>query len=277
MKYAVELTRTRLHANARTVPLVRRVVATVVAALVILVPAIVCAQSGDAPDPMATGMPGPSTSPVMSTVVLAGLALLPFLLVVSTSFAKIVVVLSLLRNALGAPTVPPNMVVTALGIALSAYVMAPVAIQIADAAAPLIEADREQLQDIAFLEEAGGEVIEPWRAFLAANSGNAELALFAELRNSEAPEDGADAPLSIALPAFAITELAEAFTIGFLLFLPFLVLDLLVGSVLLSLGMHMLSPTSVSLPFKLLLFVLVGGWMLLSESLVLGYVHPGGL
>jgi type III secretion protein R len=110
-------------------------------------------------------------------------------------------------------------------------------------------------------------------AFLAANAGDAEVAAIARMQGHDVDPE-APLPLTVALPAFTLTELAEAFQIGFLLFLPFLVLDLLVGSVLLSLGMHMLSPTTVSLPFKLLLFVLVEGWLILGEALVVGYTYP---
>ena len=216
-------------------------------------------------------------SPLTTAVALSALALVPFALVIMTSFAKIAVVLSILRSALGTQQVPPNLVITALAIALSAYVMAPVFGQMTQAAEPLLEAERAELQELDRVREAVAEIVEPWRAFLAANSGRAEIELFAGLRGQEPPESIDDVPLGLAIPAFAITELAEAFQIGFLLFLPFLVLDLLVGSVLLSLGMHMLSPTSVSLPFKLLLFVLVNGWIVLSESLVLGYLHPGAV
>lgn len=119
--------------------------------------------------------------------------------------------------------------------------------------------------------------IDPWRRFLALNSGETELAFFYDMHDRQPPEFVEDTPIASALPAFLLTELAEAFQIGFLLFLPFLLVDLLVGSVLLALGMHMLTPTTVSLPFKLLLFVLVQGWILISENLILSYEMVGGL
>lgn len=119
--------------------------------------------------------------------------------------------------------------------------------------------------------------IEPWREFLALNSGETELAFFYEIYDRQPPEYVENTSIASALPAFLLTELAEAFQIGFLLFLPFLLVDLLVGSVLLALGMHMLTPTTVSLPFKLLLFVLVQGWILISENLILSYTTVGGL
>ncbi len=218
---------------------------------------------------------GGSASPIATSVLLGLMALLPFALVMMTSFAKIAIVLSILRSALGTQNVPPNMVISALAVVLSAFIMAPVFQQMADAASPLF-ADDGSIAELEVLTEQVPAVVDPWRHFLAANSGEAELALFAEMRGSAPPSSVDETPMVTAISAFALTELAEAFQIGFLLFLPFLVLDLLVGSVLLSLGMHMLSPTSVSLPFKLLLFVLVNGWILLSENLVLSYTYVGG-
>ena len=233
----------------------------------------ICALAQDA-EPSALAAGGPS--PLITTVLLAALALIPFALVIMTSFAKIAVVLSILRSALGTQNVPPNLVITALAIILSVFVMSPVFSQMWEASGPLFDGEGLVIEDIESAGAIAGQIVEPWREFLAANSGAAEIEMFANLRGADVPEGVSDTPLSLAIPAFAITELAEAFMIGFLLFLPFLVLDLLVGSVLLSLGMHMLSPTSVSLPFKLLLFVLINGWMVLSESLVLGYIQPGG-
>ena len=213
----------------------------------------------------------PASSPLWTAVGLSALALAPFVLVVTTSFAKIAVVFSLLRSALGAPNVPPNSVLAALALILTAYVMAPVAALVAAAAEPLLDLERAPLtvEEARIWVDTLATVAEPLRAFLELNAGAAELEAFARLRGA------APSGWSVVVPAFAITELAEAFQIGFLLYLPFLVLDLLVGSVLLSLGMHMLTPASVSMPFKLLLFVSVNGWLLLSESLVLAYAIPG--
>lgn len=215
-------------------------------------------------------------SPVLTATGLALLGLLPFALVVTTSFAKFAVVLSILRSALGTQNVPPNVVLAALAVILSAYVMAPVFTEMADAAVPLAELTPEEVRDIDAWPDRVRPVLDPLRAFLAANAGEAELALFSDLRGAPPVDVAAELPFSIIVPAFTLTELAEAFQIGFLLFLPFLVLDLLIGSVLLSLGMHMLSPTSVSMPFKLLLFVVVNGWIVLSENMVLGYTYPAG-
>lgn len=216
-------------------------------------------------------------SPLITGIGLALLGLLPFLLVVTTSFAKFAVVLSILRSALGTQNVPPNVVLASLALILSAYVMAPVFSAVGQEVAPMLELSPEEVRDLDAWPDRVERAAAPIRHFLAINSGDAEIELFAELRGHEVPAELSDLPFSVALPAFTITELSEAFQIGFLLFLPFLILDLVVGSVLLSLGMHMLSPTTVSMPFKLLLFVLINGWVVLSQSLVLGYQLPPGL
>lgn len=224
---------------------------------------------------LAQDLASATSSPVWTATWLALLGLLPFVLVVTTSFTKIAVVLSVLRSALGTQNVPPNVVLAALAVMLTGYVMAPVFSEMATATEAALEAtDGSEVSAAHWIENAGA-IAEPLRRFLDANAGDAERALFLRLRDIELAPD-APTPLIVAVPAFAITELSEAFQIGFLLFLPFLVLDLLIGSLLLSLGMHMLSPTSVSMPFKLLLFILVNGWIVLSESLVLGYTYGGG-
>lgn len=240
--------------------------ATVVVALA--VPAVAVAAETS---PLTT-----TASPVSTAALLALLGLLPFVLVVTTSFAKITVVLSVLRSALGTQNVPPNIVLAALAVILSGYVMAPVATEMAAAAGPRLAEGIPAIDDFAGWSVLANATTEPLARFLAANSGRSELVLFTSMRDLVMPDDPAELPLYVLSPAFTITELAEAFQIGFLIFLPFLVLDLLVGAVLLSLGMHMLSPTAVSMPFKLLLFVLVDGWVTLSHSLVLGYAYGGG-
>jgi type III secretion protein R len=209
-----------------------------------------------------------------SIAVLAALAVLPLLLVVGTSFVKASVVLSLLRNALGAGGVPSGAVVIAFAALLTAYVMAPTAQQaLVAAAAPLAALDVDAPlagSQRATLLEALRLAKEPVRAFLERNSGARERALFAELlRRSDA--SATDGDLLVVLPAFLITELAEALQIGFLLLLPFLVVDLVVGSVLMALGMASVSPSAVAIPLKLLLFLSVDGFYALSRALVTGY------
>lgn len=210
---------------------------------------------------------------------LAVLSLLPFLLVMSTSFVKIAVVLSIVKNAIGSPQVPPTPVVTGLALLLSLFVMAPVGQDIYAAVEPVLY--QGPGKPVGAGESQGAMVLaltrarEPLRAFLAKHAHERDRAMFADLaRRLRRPEEGAsitDSDLLVLTPAFVTSELKEAFSIGFLLFIPFLIVDVVVANVLLSLGMHMLSPPTISLPFKLLLFVLVDGWALLARGLVLGY------
>ena len=220
-----------------------------------------------------------ASQPVLSLVALAALTLVPFVFMATTSFVKISVVLSILRNALGTGQVPSGTVITGLSLILSLYVMAPVGEEIVEAASPTagqIDAaaplEGESFDALVATVDAGSA---PLREFLARHAGDREQALFVDLaRQVRSPDRRAEVSatdLMVLLPAFLITELTEAFQIGFLVFIPFLVIDMVVANVLLALGMHMLSPTTVSLPFKLLLFVLVEGWYLLARALVLGY------
>ncbi|MEC9439552.1 MAG: type III secretion system export apparatus subunit SctR [Myxococcota bacterium] len=227
----------------------------------------------------AQGAPGATGgNPLGLVVVLAGLALLPFLLIMVTSFVKVAVVLSLLRTAIGAQQVPPNQVITGLAIVLSVYIMAPVAMDTYQVVEPVVQ-KIEQTEERPEYEEWVGtakEAVKPLKGFLLKHADPAERVLLHELaiqlRTPEQQKSLEADDLIIAIPAFVLTELKEAFTIGFLLFVPFLIVDLVVANILLSLGMHMLSPTTVSLPFKLLLFVLVDGWYLVVKGLILGYV-----
>lgn len=190
------------------------------------------------------------------------LALIPLALVTLTSFAKISVVFSALRNALGAPDVPSAAIVAALALALSVYVMAPVA--------EAIEAQRQlarEPESLAGLLEAARD---PLRGFLAAHAGEAETRLLVEL-GADRPTPARADDLSVLWASFALSELKGAFELGFFVYLPFLVLDLLVGYVLLALGVHGLSPGAVALPFKLLLFVAADGFVMVSRALLLGY------
>lgn len=215
--------------------------------------------------------------PLVTIVALGALTLLPFVFMTTTSFVKISVVFSILRNALGTGQVPSGTIITALAAILTLYVMAPVGARIVDATAPAVARidAHDPMSTTDALFEAVELGVEPLRDFMRRNSGRRELALFLDLARRARPPDqragvGPD-DLLIVMPAFVITELAEAFQIGFLVFIPFLVVDMVVANVLLALGMHMLSPTQVSMPFKLLLFVLVDGWYLLARALVLGY------
>lgn len=217
------------------------------------------------------------SQPIVTIAAVGALAILPFLFMTTTSFVKIQVVFSILKNALGTGDVPSAAVIVALAAILTLYVMAPVGAQIAEEAGPAATRidPNNPLADLDALGAAIEAGVRPLKAFLDRNADEREQSLFLDLARRARPADqrdqvGAD-DLLVLLPAFLITELSEAFQIGFLVFLPFLILDLVVSNVLMSLGMHMLQPTQVSMPFKLLLFVLVDGWYLLARALVLGY------
>ena len=190
------------------------------------------------------------------------LSLAPAILVMVTSFTRIVVVLSLLRTAIGLQTAPPNAVVVSLALFLTAFVMGP-AFQTAysQAVQPLVAG---QIQP----QEAFARGAVPFRGFMLKNVREKDLALFMDLAKEERPASTDAVELRILVPAFMISELRRAFEIGFLLFVPFLVIDLVIASVLMSMGMMMLPPVIVSLPFKLIFFVLVDGWSLVAGSLV---------
>jgi type III secretion protein R len=206
---------------------------------------------------------------------LVALSLVPLFLMAATSFAKIAVVLSLVRNALGAPEVPSGAVITVLAVILSAYVMAPVAAEIAPrwvAAGPRIDFDDPLSGDSrAAVWDALGASKPLLASFLERNAGQSERALFARLAGRAATFALTADDLMVLLPAFLITELKEAFQIGLLVLLPFVIIDLVVANILLALGMSMLPATALALPFKLLLFVLADGWYVLSQALVAGY------
>jgi len=205
------------------------------------------------------------------------LTLLPFALLATTSFVKLSVVLSLLRNAIGIEGVPSGLVITLLAALLSIHVMAPVVDEVVTRAAlPLTDENLQQPlspKGRAAAMAVGEAVAPPIKAFLHKHAGERERALFVRLATKARPKaEVSEQDFAVLLPAFLISELTDALKIGFLLFLPFLVLDLVIASVLTALGMTMLSPAAVSVPFKLLLFVLADGFYLLSEALVQGYL-----
>jgi flagellar biosynthetic protein FliP len=212
------------------------------------------------------GQGGGLTERVLQLVaLLTVLSLAPSILVMMTSFTRIVVVLSLLRTALGTATAPPNAVIIALALFLTAFVMGP-ALQRSydDGILPL--ANNQITVQQAFDRSTG-----PLRTFMQKNVREKDLQLFTDLSREPAPATPAEMSLRILVPAFMISELKRAFEIGFLLFLPFLIIDLVVASVLMSMGMMMLPPVVVSLPFKLIFFVLVDGWSLVAGSLIQSY------
>ncbi|KRA67144.1 type III secretion system protein SsaR [Caulobacter sp. Root656] len=215
-----------------------------------------------------------SFTPGSALITVILLALAPFVAVMVTSFTKIVVTLSLLRNALGLQQVPPNIVLNGLALILTLYVMYPVGQQMA-AANQDVKPVAAVSSDTQALFTYADKAKEPLRAFLMKHSTPRERAFFLKTAQRINGPDKArtmtQRDFIVVVPAFTVSELAAAFQIGFLIFLPFLIIDLVVSNILLAMGMMMLSPTTVSLPFKLLLFVLIDGWVKLAHGLVLSY------
>ena len=202
---------------------------------------------------------------VQLIALLTVLSIAPSIVVMMTSFTRIVVVLSLLRTALGTATAPPNAVIIALALFLTGFVMGPTLQQSYDNGIKPLVANEITVEQA--LERAGG----PLRTFMQKNVREKDLKLFMDLSREPPPATPEQMSMRILVPAFMISELKRAFEIGFLLFLPFLIIDLVVASVLMSMGMMMLPPVVVSLPFKLIFFVLVDGWTLVAGSLVQSY------
>jgi flagellar biosynthetic protein FliP len=195
-------------------------------------------------------------------MLLTVLSLAPAILITVTSFTRIIVVLSFLRNALGAQQTPPNTVLVSLALFLTGFVMAPTLEASWNAGiAPLLQ---EKISESDALDRA----MAPIHDFMAGHVRSQDVSLFAGMAKIDAGTDAKVAPLRVLVPAFMISELRRAFEIGFLLFLPFLVIDIVVASILMSMGMMMLPPVTISLPFKLIFFVMVDGWYLVAGSLV---------
>lgn len=203
---------------------------------------------------------------------LALLGLLPFVFMSLTSFVKISTVLQITKSAIGAQSVPSNTVIMALAAALTLLAMAPVGERISTGVATALNSEKPTAQLATEVFEAAAE---PLRHFLVANAAPRETQRFLKLAKAARPADARDQvtkeDFAVVIPAFLISELIEAFALGFAIFLPFLVIDIVVGNVLMALGMQMMNPTQVSLPFKLLLFVAADGWGLLAQALVTGY------
>jgi flagellar biosynthetic protein FliP len=201
------------------------------------------------------------TLSLQTLLLLTSLTFLPAMLLMMTSFTRIIIVLSLLRQALGTQSTPPNQVLIGLALFLTFFVMGPVLDRIyAEAYQPFSE---NQIT----MQEAMDKGAEPLRAFMLKQTRESDLALFIKMSQSEAPETSEDIPLRVLIPAFMTSELKTAFQIGFAIFIPFLIIDMVVASVLMAMGMMMVSPVIVALPFKLMLFVLVDGWQLILGSL----------
>jgi len=258
--------------------MMRRVLALLVVALVFLTPEAASAASAAAAQAAAASSAGSTLSVDLSggiftdrlvqmVALITILSLAPSILIMMTSFVRIVVVLSLLRTAMGVQTTPPNAVIVSLSMFLTLFVMAPtmheayqVGIQ------PLME------QKIS-AEDALTKASVPIKQFMMAHVRDADLKLFLDMRKEPMPKTPDQVEMTTLAPAFMLSELKRAFEIGFLIFVPFLIIDMAVASILMSMGMMMLPPTIISLPFKLIFFVLVDGWRLIAGSLVQSYMH----
>ena len=220
------------------------------------------------------------TDPFSLIALFVGLSLIAFVAMVATSYLKIVVVISLIRNALGIQSIPPNMVVNALAMILTFYIMAPV---VGESWDKLREGLKDNKPEVLYQTQLAAQAAEPFRNFLVAQTDEKQVAFFtrtAERLWSTKEEDGTFKPATVdpkgyfvLIPAFCVSELTRAFQIGFLVYLPFIAIDIIVSNILLAMGMMMVSPVTISLPFKLLLFVMVNGWTLLIQGLVQSYIH----
>lgn len=209
------------------------------------------------------GFLGTNTLDIIISLTL--IALIPSILIMTTCFTRIVIVLSCLRNAVGLQQTPPNQVLIGIALFLSLFIMQPVINEINETAyQPYKNGEITQT-------EALEKAVVPLRNFMLRNTKEKDLNFFLSINNSERPENLDDIPTLVVIPAFITSELKRAFLIGFLIYLPFLIIDMVVSSTLMSMGMVMLPPTMISLPFKLMLFVLVDGWQLVFESLVAGF------
>jgi flagellar biosynthetic protein FliP len=212
---------------------------------------------------------GGGSSAITLILAITVLSIAPSVLLLATSFTKIIVVLALTRNALGLPSSPPNQVLTGIALFLTLFVMGPVFGDINDVAV------QPYMDGALSVSQAYDRGVVPLREFLLDNTREDELTLMVGLSGEEAPADAADVSMTTLIPAFVISELKSAFIIGLVVFIPFLVLDMLVSAALMAMGMMMVPPTVVSLPFKLLLFVVVDGWSLITTALVGSYGGSG--
>lgn len=224
----------------------------------------VLAQKSGLPALTTTPAPGGGQTwslPIQTLLLLTSLTFLPAVLLMMTGFTRIIIVLSLLRQALGTPTAPPNQVLIGLALFLTLFVMSPVLDRIhAEAYQPYVENKLDMNQALA-------KAAEPLRQFMLRQTRETDLELFVKLSGETPPASAAEIPLKILVPAYVTSELKTAFQIGFIVFIPFLIIDMLVASVLMSMGMMVVSPALIALPFKIMLFVLVDGWNLLIGSL----------
>jgi len=228
-----------------------------------------CAAQGSAQLPLLIGAGGSGVSysvPVQTLLFFTALSFLPAILLMMTGFTRIVIVLSLLRQALGTQAVPPNQVIIGLSLFLTLFVMGPTLDTVYS------EAYLPYSNNTLPFDQALVKAEAPMRQFMSKQTRQSDLALFVKLAKLDAATTATTAPMRVLIPAFVTSELKSAFQIGFMIFIPFLVIDIVVASVLMSLGMMMLSPVLVALPFKLMIFVLADGWNLLLGSLAASFV-----
>ncbi len=212
------------------------------------------------------GTPQATVDSIKLFIILTVLSLAPSFLILTTSFTRIIIVLSFLRNGLGTQQSPPNQLLIGLALFLTFFIMKPVYTEVLDVAVtPFLEEEISQ-------SEAMDRAALPLKEFMLKYTREKDLALFLRASGSENPTRPIDTPITTVVPAFAISELRRAFSIGFIIFIPFLVIDMVVASILMSMGMFMLPPVMISLPFKILVFVLVDGWHLVVKSLVESFI-----
>lgn len=216
-------------------------------------------------DELLTGLNGGSVPTLDLIFLMTLIALLPSLAVMVTSFARTIIILSFTRSAIGVQSTPPNMVLTGIALFLTIFIMSPVIEEIgAEAYTPYIQGEISQ-------QEAVTRMVGPLKRFMLRNTQDDSLNMFVRMSDTEIQENAEDYPLTVVIPAFMTSELKRGFMSGFLIYLPFLLIDIVVATTLMAMGMVMLPPSMVSLPFKLLLFVTVDGWGLLFSSIVAGF------
>ncbi|WP_289136449.1 flagellar type III secretion system pore protein FliP [uncultured Brevibacillus sp.] len=211
------------------------------------------------------GTPQETSSAIQILLILTVLSVAPAILLLMTSFTRIVIVLSFVRNALATQQMPPNQVIIALALFMTFFIMAPTIGKVNETAVqPFMKGQMTQ-------EQAFNAAVIPFKEFMAKQTREKDLALFLEFTKAERPKTIQDIPLNALVPAYAISELKTAFQIGFMIFIPFLVIDMIISSILMGMGMMMLPPVMISLPFKILLFIMVDGWYLVVKSLLTSF------
>ena len=233
--------------------------------LFLFLPVTILAQSVPGPELTTFVTPDRFSKTINLLMTMGSIAFVPFLVISTTSFIRIVIVLSMIRTAIGTQQAPPNMVLIALAMFMTIFVMTPTMVEIKRVA--IDPYNQGRLTQLEMFDQA----VRPLRLFMLKLTRDKDLALFLEFSQVQNPQDYENVPIFVIIPSFIISELKSAFQIGFLLFIPFVVIDLIISNILLSLGMFMLSPAMISLPFKILLFVLADGWNLIVRGLITSF------